>query len=88
VGTAATEVYPWGDPAQEIGPEDAGGMVWLTTADVRTAADDAPAVHLICLQLSDAAATAAFGRSAAVQAIGADGQLTYHYWTSSTRTWR
>ncbi|MGW1786347.1 ABC transporter permease [Streptomyces sp. NPDC002143] len=82
VGTAisaATAVYPWGDPAQ-VGPSDAGGLVWLTTADAHAAADDAPAVHLIYLKLSDPAATTAFGNSPAVQAIGSDSWVGYHYW--------
>ncbi|MER5753659.1 FtsX-like permease family protein [Streptomyces sp. NPDC002088] len=88
VGTAvsaATSVYPWGDPAQ-VGPSDAGGMVWLTTTDAHAAAGDAPVVHLIHLKLSDPAATDAFGSSAAVQAIGADGRLSYHYWQDVLHT--
>ncbi|MEV1066096.1 FtsX-like permease family protein [Streptomyces sp. NPDC050263] len=82
VGTAisaATAVYPWGDPAQ-VGPPEAGGLVWLTTADAHAAVGDAPVIHLIHLKLSDPAATDAFDKSAAVQAIGADGRLDYHYW--------
>jgi putative ABC transport system permease protein len=82
VGTAisaAVSVYPWSDPAQ-VGPSDAGGMVWLTAADAHAAAGDAPSVHLIYLKLSDPAATDGFGKSAAVQAISPNGWLNYHYW--------
>jgi putative ABC transport system permease protein len=88
VGTAisaATSVYPWGDPAQ-VGPSDAGGMVWLTTADARAAAGDTSGVYLIYLKLSDPAATDGFGKSAAVQAIRPDGWLNYHYWQNVLQT--
>lgn len=88
VGTAisaATPVYPWSNPAQ-IGPAEAGGLVWLTTADARTSAGDAPGVHLIQLKLSDPAATGAFGRSAAVRTLGADGWFNLRYWQDVLRT--
>ncbi|WP_127354685.1 ABC transporter permease [Actinacidiphila soli] len=88
VGTAisaATSVYPWGDPAQ-VGPSDAGGMVWLTTADAHAAAGDTSGVYLIYLKLSDPAATDGFGKSAAVQAIRPDGWLNYHYWQNVLQT--
>ncbi len=83
VGTAisaANEVYPWSDAAQGPGPSDYGGTVWLTTADARAAAGDAPVVHLMYLKLSDPAATDRFGRSPAVQAITAGSWVTFHYW--------
>ncbi|MFJ8112094.1 FtsX-like permease family protein [Streptomyces sp. NPDC096132] len=83
--SAATSVYPWADPAQ-VGPSDAGGLVWLTTADAHAAVGDAPDVHLIYLKLSDPAATAAFGESAAVQAVGSDAWLSYHYWQDVLQT--
>ncbi|MET8976787.1 ABC transporter permease [Streptomyces sp. NPDC004539] len=83
VGTAisaAVEVYPWSNVAQGPGASDYGGMVWLTTADARAAAGDAPAVHLIHLKLSDPAATAEFGRSSAVHAVTGDSWVNFHYW--------
>lgn len=89
VGTAisaAISVYPWGNPAQGPGPSDAGGMVWLTTADARAAAGDTPGVHLIYLKLTDPAATDGFGKSAAVQAIRPDGWVNYHYWQNVLQT--
>ncbi|WAL67751.1 hypothetical protein ORV05_08240 [Amycolatopsis cynarae] len=88
VGTAisaATGVYPWGDPAQ-AGPSDPGGMVWLTTAGAHAAAGDAPSVSLIYLKLSDPDATEGFGKSAAIRAIDPDGRLDYHYWQDVLRT--
>ncbi|MEV5988790.1 FtsX-like permease family protein [Streptomyces sp. NPDC052051] len=83
VGTAisaAIGVYPSSDAAQGPGPSEYGGMVWLTAEDARAAAGDAPVVHLMYLKLSDPAATSAFGRSPAVNAIAADGGLNFHYW--------
>ncbi|MEU7240560.1 FtsX-like permease family protein [Streptomyces sparsogenes] len=88
VGTAisaATAVYPWGDPAQ-VGPSDAGGTVWLTTADAHAAAGDASPVHLIYLKLSDPATTDEFGKSAAIRAIDPEGWLSYHYWQDVLQT--
>ncbi|SEG79567.1 putative ABC transport system permease protein [Actinacidiphila yanglinensis] len=88
VGTAisaATEVYPWGDPAQ-IGPADFGGVVWLTAADAHAAAGDAPAVHLIYLKLSDPASAWRFGRSAAARSLRTDDWLTYHTWQNALQT--
>jgi putative ABC transport system permease protein len=54
--SAATAVYPWGDPAQGPGPSDYGGLVWLTTDDARAAAGDTPGVYLIQVKLTDPAA--------------------------------
>ncbi|MEY2245304.1 FtsX-like permease family protein [Streptomyces sp. BF23-18] len=51
--SAATPVYPWSDWAQGPGPSDKGGRIWLTTADARAAAGDAPCVYLIHLKLTD-----------------------------------
>jgi putative ABC transport system permease protein len=89
VGTAisaAIEVYPWSDAAQGPGASDYGGMVWLTTADARAAAGDAPVVHLIYLKLSDPAATDRFGRSPAVDAITADSWVNFRYWQDVLNT--
>ncbi|MFF4764559.1 FtsX-like permease family protein [Streptomyces sp. NPDC001292] len=89
VGTAisaAIEVYPWSNAAQGPGASDYGGMVWLTTADARAAAGDAPVVHLIYLKLSDPAATDGFGRSPAVDAITADSWVNFHYWQDVLNT--
>lgn len=88
VGTAisaATSVYPWGDPAQ-VGPSDAGGMVWLTSVDARAAAADVPGVHLIYLTLSDPAQAGRFATSAAVRTITSEGSLDYHYWPDVLHT--
>ena len=88
VGTAisaATAVYPWGDPAQ-VGPSDFGGMVWLTTADAHAAAGVTSGVHLIYLKLADPAATDGFAQSAAVQGINPEGWINYHYWQGILQT--
>ncbi|MEV4603931.1 FtsX-like permease family protein [Amycolatopsis sp. NPDC049253] len=88
VGTAisaATAVYPWGDPAQ-IGPSDAGGMVWLTTADARAAARGDSGVHLIYLKLSDPDAATGFGKSPTVRALRPDGDTFFHYWQNVLQT--
>ncbi|MBQ1119915.1 FtsX-like permease family protein [Streptomyces sp. B15] len=56
VGTAisaASAVYPWGNWASGPGPSDGGGRIWLTTEDTRTAAGDAPLLHLLNIKLSD-----------------------------------
>ncbi|WP_225847645.1 FtsX-like permease family protein [Streptomyces sp. HPF1205] len=88
VGTAisaATAVYPWGDPAQ-VGPSDAGGLIWLTAADAHAAAGDSPDVSLIYLKLSDPGAAGRFAKSAAVRAVEPEGWLNYHYWSDILRT--
>ncbi|MFJ9634712.1 FtsX-like permease family protein [Streptomyces sp. NPDC101175] len=84
--SAAIEVYPWSDAAQGPGASDFGGMVWLTTADAHATAGDAPVVQLIYLKLSDPAATEAFGRSPAVDAITAGSWVNFHYWQDVLNT--
>ncbi|MCQ4043060.1 ABC transporter permease [Streptantibioticus rubrisoli] len=84
--SAATSVYPWGDPAQGPGPSDLGGMVWLTTADARAAAGDAPGVHVIHLKLSDPAATGRFTASVSTPAITGDSWVNYRTWQDTVRT--
>ncbi|WP_034263631.1 ABC transporter permease [Actinospica robiniae] len=83
--STAVAVYPWSDPAQ-IGPGDAGGIIWLTTADAHAAVGDATSLYLIDLKLSDPAAAQGFGRSAAVLAIKTDTWLDFHYWPNVLKT--
>jgi putative ABC transport system permease protein len=59
--TAAAAVYPWLDVAQTGGPSHLGGLLWLTTADARVAANaQPPNVYLLDLKLTDPGATLRF----------------------------
>ncbi|GAA2338778.1 FtsX-like permease family protein [Streptomyces cuspidosporus] len=84
--SAATSVYPWGDPAQGPGPSDFGGMVWLTTADARAAAGDTPGVHLIQLKLADPAASGRFTDSVSTTDVTGDAWVNYLTWQDILRT--
>ncbi|CAG7649548.1 FtsX-like permease family protein [Actinacidiphila bryophytorum] len=83
VGTAisaATAVYPWSDDAQGPGPSDFGGRIWLTAADTRAAAGDAPGVHLIRLKLTDPGATKQWQDTAFPRGERGTAWVTTHNW--------
>ncbi|MEU1518097.1 FtsX-like permease family protein [Streptomyces sp. NPDC005811] len=89
VGTAisaATSVYPWSDDAQGPGTSDFGGRMWLTTADTREAAGDAPAVHLIYLKLDDPTATQRWMNTTFARWSETDGWVNTHGWQDVLQT--
>ncbi|MGI5157915.1 FtsX-like permease family protein [Microbispora sp. CA-102843] len=78
--SAATSVYPWSDWAQGPGPSDGGGRVWLTTADTRAAAGDAPGVHLIHVKLSDPSATERWRDTVFTDDLTGESWVNTHTW--------
>ncbi|MER6089684.1 FtsX-like permease family protein [Streptomyces bluensis] len=89
VGTAisaATSVYPWSDNAQGPGTSDFGGRMWLTAADTRKAAGDAPSVQLIHLKLDDPTATQHWMDTAFANWNESDGWVNAHAWQDVLQT--
>ncbi|RKN45597.1 ABC transporter permease [Streptomyces hoynatensis] len=84
--SAATPVYPHSDWAQGPGPSERGGRIWLTTADTRAAAGDAPTVHLIHLRLADPEAAASWSDAVLTAELRGEDWVNTHPWQGVLRS--